>query len=109
MTNDKIRGPRHVIEAAKARDAVARTILQDAARELGAMAIAVIQKLRMEGDEFQIGYVGGVFAAGNLVLDPLRKEILSVAPGTNLTPPLVAPAEAAARMAHEHLQLALAG
>jgi N-acetylglucosamine kinase-like BadF-type ATPase len=110
VTNEKIAGfGRHVIEAAKGRDVAARAILQEAGRELSAMAIAVIQKLRMERDEFPIGYVGGVFAAGNLVLDPLRKEILGVAPGATLAPPLHAPAEAAARMARDHVRLALAG
>lgn len=110
MTNERLAGfGRHVIEAAKARDAVARQIAQEAGRELGAAAVAVIQKLRMERERFQIGYVGGVFAAGHLVLDPLRKEITLIAPGANLAPPLFAPAEAAARMARDHLQLALAG
>ena len=110
VTNDKIAGfGRHVIEAAKARDVVAREIVREAGRELGASAIAVIQKLRMEREHFLIGYVGGVFQAGNLVLDPLRQEIARVAPGANLTPPLLAPAEAAARMARDHLRLALAG
>ena len=110
VTNDKIAGfGRHVIEAAKSRDVVARKIVQEAGRELSAAAIAVIQKLRMEREHFQIGYVGGVFKAGNLVLAPLRREIARVAPGATLTPPLLAPAEAAARMARDNLQLALAG
>ncbi len=110
MTNDRIAGyGRYVIEAAKNRDTVARGIVQEAGHELGAAAIAVIQKLRMERGHFQIGYVGGVFAAGQLLLEPLRRKIARAAPGAVLALPLLAPAEAAARMARDNLQLALAG
>jgi hypothetical protein len=62
----------------------------------------------MEHESFQVAYVGGVFAAGSLILDPLGEEIKSVVTGAYLAPPLLAPAEAAARMAGEQAQLALA-
>jgi N-acetylglucosamine kinase-like BadF-type ATPase len=110
MTNNRVAGfARHVIEAAKRRDACAREIIEEAGRELGQSACAVVRKLRMERESFQVGYVGGVFGAGNLILDPVREEVSRVAPRAVLAPPLLAPAEAAARMASEQLQLALAG
>lgn len=110
MTNNQIAGfGRHVIDAAKRRDVVAREIVEDAGRELGFAANAVIRKLKMERERFQIAYVGGVFAAGSLILDPLREEIEKVARRAFLAPPVLAPAEAAARMACEQVQLALAG
>lgn len=111
MTNERIAGfGRHVIEAAKNRDAVAREVVAEAGRELGSTATAVIRKLRMEREAFQIAYVGGIFAAGELVLGPLREEVVQVASDAFLAPPFLPPAEAAARMAREHLQqLALAG
>ncbi|HEX8473410.1 MAG TPA: BadF/BadG/BcrA/BcrD ATPase family protein [Pyrinomonadaceae bacterium] len=118
MTNDRIAGfARYVIDAARARDAVAREIVSDAGRELGAAAVAIIDKLHMGRESFQVGYVGGVFAAGDLVLLPLRQEIQRAAPKARLAPPLFAPAEAAARMAQaaahaareQPRQLALAG
>ena len=60
-------------------------------------------------ERFQVAYVGGVFAAGALMLDPLREDVTALAPHAFLAPPLLAPAEAAARMAGEQVQLALAG
>jgi N-acetylglucosamine kinase-like BadF-type ATPase len=110
MTNDRIAGfGRHVTDAAKRRDTVAREIVDEAGRELAFAANAVIRKLKMERERFQIAYVGGVFAAGALMLDPLREEVGRVARRAFLAPPLLAPAEAAARMASELIQLALAG
>jgi len=110
ITNERIAGfARHVIEAAHNEDKAAREIITEAGRELGAAAIAVIRGLRMERERFQVAYVGGVFNAGELLLEPLREEVTGVAPHAYLAPPLLAPANAAARMAHAHLhQLALA-
>lgn len=110
VTNSRIAGyGSHVVDAAKKRDPVAREIVEAAGRELARAAAAVIRKLRMEREQFRVAYVGGVFAAGALILDPLGEEVAAVAPRAFIAPPLLAPAEAAARMAGEHLQLALAG
>ncbi|HEV7377253.1 MAG TPA: BadF/BadG/BcrA/BcrD ATPase family protein [Pyrinomonadaceae bacterium] len=104
MTNERIAGfGKQVTEAAKSGDEVAREIVVNAGRELGVAAVAVIRKLRMGRERFQVGYVGGVFAAGDLLLDPLREEITRVAPNAFLAPPKLPPAVAAARMAREHL------
>jgi hypothetical protein len=80
-----------------------------AGRELAQAAGAVIRKLRMQRERFVVGYVGGVFAAGELILEPLREDLNAVAAHASLAPPALAPAEAAARMAGEHVRLALAG
>jgi N-acetylglucosamine kinase-like BadF-type ATPase len=110
MTNTRIAGfGARVVDAAKRRDAVAREIVEEAGRELAAAAAAVVRKLKMERERFQVGYVGGVFAAGDLILSPLAEGLGRVAPRAFLAPPVLAPAEAAARMAGEQLQLALAG
>src|SRR5438132_481795 len=110
VTNKRIADfGRHVVEAAKRRDAVARGIVAEAGRELACAAVAVIRKLRMERERFQVAYVGGVFAAGELMLGSLREEVARVAPRSFIAPPVLAPAEAAARMASEPLQPALAG
>ena len=83
---------------------MAREILCEGGRELGIAAAAVIRNLKLEREEFQIGYVGGVFdAAGELVLQSMREEISSVASKARLGPPRFSPAVAAARMAWEHL------
>jgi N-acetylglucosamine kinase-like BadF-type ATPase len=110
VTNSRIAGyGSRVVLAAKRRDPVAREIVEAAGRELASAATAVIRKLRMERERFQVAYVGGVFAAGALILDPLGEELKRVAPRAFVAPPLLPPAEAAARMAGEQLQLALAG
>lgn len=105
MTNERLAGfGKDVIEVAKAKDRVAREILCEGGRELGIAAAAVIRNLKLERDEFQIGYVGGVFdAAGELVLKSMREEIGDVASEAQLGPPRFSPAVAAARMAWEHL------
>lgn len=110
ITNQRLAGfGRFVIEAAKRRDPVSRLIVDEAGRELAQAAGAVIRKLRMQRERFDVGYVGGIFAAGELILDPLREELKAFAPQALLVPPALTPAEAAARMAGEHVGLALAG
>ena len=110
MTNKRIAGfGGHVVSAAKRRDALAREIVEEAGRELASAAAAVVRKLKMVRERFQVAYVGGVFAAGGLILDPLSEELARVAPRAFVAPPVLAPAEAAARMAGAQLQLALAG
>jgi len=104
MTNDRIAGfGKRVIEAAQSGDGVAREIVRDAGRELGIAANAVIRKLRMGRERFQVAYVGGVFAAGDLILNSLSAEIARAAPQAYVAPPQLSPANAAARMAREQL------
>jgi N-acetylglucosamine kinase-like BadF-type ATPase len=105
MTNERLAGfAKDVIEAAKAKDRVAREIVCDGGRELGAAAAAVIRNLKLEREAFQVAYVGGVFeGAGELMLSPMRELLSRVAPKAHLGPPRFSPAVAAARMAWEHL------
>lgn len=112
ITNERLAGfGKYVIQAAKAKDRVAREILAEGGRELGVAAGAVIRNLKLERETFQVAYVGGVFAgAGELVLSAMREAVNSVAPKAYLAPPRFSPAVAAARMAREHLNhMALAG
>ncbi|HEX8709594.1 MAG TPA: BadF/BadG/BcrA/BcrD ATPase family protein [Pyrinomonadaceae bacterium] len=111
MTNERIAGfGRCVIETARRGDRVARSIVVEAGRELGMAAVAVIRELRMERGRFQVAYVGGVFAAGRVLLDSVREEVRQLAPGAFLAPPHLPPVIAAARMAHDRLdKLRMAG
>lgn len=105
ITNERLAGfGKYVIEAAKAKDRIARDILAEAGRELGLAAAAVIRNIRLEQDTFQVSYVGGVFrGAGEMVLSGLREEVKKVAPHATFAPPRFSPAVAAARMARERL------
>lgn len=114
LTNDRMAAfARYVIEAAQDGDQVARAIVAEAGRVLGIAAATVIRKLRMRGERFPIGYVGGVFAAGDLLLDSLRAEVAKVAPEAYLALPQMNPAVAAAKMAQENFaaprEFAMAG
>lgn len=101
ITNERLAGfGKQVVDAAKARDAVAREILVEGARELSAMVGAVIRNLKLEREHFQVAYVGGVFnAAGELILTQMREQLKQLAPEAFLAPPGMSPALAAARMA----------
>jgi N-acetylglucosamine kinase-like BadF-type ATPase len=109
MTNDRIAAfSKIVIEVAQAGDEVAREILKEAGMELGRAAVTVIQKLKMEQDRFQITFVGGVFAAGEMIAGPLRAQLSRVARKAFIASPSFSPTIAAGRMAQEHLRLAVA-
>lgn len=112
MTNERLAGfGKQVIEAAKAKDPVAREIMAEAGSELGLAVAAVIRNLKLEPERFQVAYVGGVFAAGGeLVLGPMCERIHEIAPLAFVAPPRMSPSLAAARMARERSNLvALAG
>ena len=111
-TNERLAGfGKDVIEAAKQKDPVAQSIIDEAGTELSHAAITVIKNLHLERERFQIAHVGGVFeASGDLILDRMRKEVQKVAPLAFFQPPHFSPAVAAARMAREHINhIALAG
>jgi N-acetylglucosamine kinase-like BadF-type ATPase len=100
MTNDRIAGfARFVIQAARDGDKVAHRLLDEAGCELGLAANAVIKKLKLADNRFQIAYVGGVFAAKELIFEPLLRKVHELAPEAYLAPPKLAPAVAAAKMA----------
>ena len=104
ITNDRIAGfSRLVIATARTGDEVALGIIDEAGKELGKAAVAVIRKLKMEQDRFQVAFVGGVFAAGELIVAPLREQVMRVARKAFIGQPSFSPTVAAARMAQEHL------
>jgi N-acetylglucosamine kinase-like BadF-type ATPase len=104
ITNDRIAGfSRLVIATARTGDEVALGIIDEAGKELGKAAVAVIRKLKMEPDRFQVAFVGGVFAAGELIVAPLREQVMRVARKAFIGQPSFSPTVAAGRMAQEHL------
>jgi N-acetylglucosamine kinase-like BadF-type ATPase len=104
ITNDRIAGfSRQVIAAARAGDKVAAEIVSQAGAELGRAAVAVIRRLKMEQERFQVAFVGGVFHAGELIIAPLRDEVMRVARKAFIAQPSFSPTVAAGRMAQENL------
>jgi N-acetylglucosamine kinase-like BadF-type ATPase len=84
---------------AQAGDEVARGILHDAATELARAANTVIKKLGLQHTAFRLAYVGGVFAAGELILAPLRQLVHGCASAAELAPPLMPPVCGAVKLA----------
>lgn len=100
IDNQKIAGfAKFVFEAAKEGDRAALKIMNNAGKELGLAAIAVIKKLKLRGSKFPIAKVGGVFKAEALVTNKLLETVRKYAPDSYLIEPIVLPAEAAANMA----------
>jgi N-acetylglucosamine kinase-like BadF-type ATPase len=69
---------RDVADAARAGDAVAVGILREAAGELAATALAAARNAGVADGPFS--YAGGLFAAGDLLLDPLREALPDLRP-----------------------------
>jgi N-acetylglucosamine kinase-like BadF-type ATPase len=88
-----------VLKAAHEADGEALRILGEAVEELALAVITLVKKLRLEGEAFGIATVGGVFSAGDLILEPLKARIRTVAPGARLHPPAYPPEIGAVRLA----------
>lgn len=93
-----------VLAAAKAGDAEAHQILAEAGRELALAAVTVIRKLALEKEIFPVSTIGGVFAAGDLLLQPLAAALHAVAPGARLGPPAHPPEIGAIRLARSRAE-----
>lgn len=88
-----------VVTHAQTGDAVALGILTDAAHELARAVNAVIKKLGMQEAAFRVAYVGGVFGAGELILEPLRQAVHECAPKAEVALPLKPPVQGAVKLA----------
>ncbi len=90
-----------VAEAARLGDDVARDILRRAGRHLADSALAVIRRLRLEDQRFDLVLSGSVWRAGDLIQSPMRAAVLAVAPFAHFIIPTRTPAEGAALLAWE--------
>lgn len=88
-----------VATAAEEGDPVAQRIISEASRELAVCVLAAARKLKLIDGAFPVAYVGGVFKAGDAILDGMRAAIAAEAPKATVAPPLHTPVEGAARMA----------
>ncbi len=81
-----------VADAARAGDDVARRILAGAGEELAQTACGVLRQLLEPGDHVVVYLTGGVFEAGDLVVDPFRKTLRDVWPSAEAAIPRFPPA-----------------
>lgn len=103
VDNARIAGfAKFVTQAATEGDAVAIEVLNEAGRELGIAALAVIQKLKMQKHKFPIGKVGGVFHSGELITKPLLDKVQEIAPKAFMSETTKTPAFAAALIAWQN-------
>ncbi|TMJ02504.1 MAG: hypothetical protein E6H01_06560 [Bacillati bacterium ANGP1] len=90
-----------VARAARRGDRVARGILAEAGRELGALVVAAAGRLEMLEEPFPVFPVGGVFEIGRAVLDPMRAAMRKRARRAVIREPEFPPEIGAALMALE--------
>ena len=88
-----------VLKAAREGDGEALRILAEAVEELALAVLTLVKKLKLERERFGIATVGGVFSAGDLILEPLEARIRTVAPEARLHPPAYPPEIGAVRLA----------
>jgi len=88
---------RLVAGAARDGDSSAIRIFEEAARELAATVDAVRQQLQFQaGETVPVSYSGGVFNAGALILDPLKRQLERLAASYRLQAPVLTPSGGAA-------------
>ncbi|MHB1057417.1 MAG: N-acetylglucosamine kinase [Rhodanobacter sp.] len=96
---------RQVAEAARAGDGMAAAIFRDAGRELACICDTLRLALHFAaGEPVPVSYSGGAFNADELLLAPLRDELLAASPHFDIRLPRYVPhygaALYAARLAH---------
>jgi N-acetylglucosamine kinase-like BadF-type ATPase len=87
-----------VLSAAREGDKVCCEIFRRAGEELGLSALTVTRRLEMEKEEFTVATVGGVFAAGELILEPIRRVLAEQAPGARIAQAAFPPEIGAVRL-----------
>lgn len=73
-----------VIQAARDGDAAAQEVICRAGEELGWLAVAVARQIGMENDEVEVIQSGSVFAAGGIIMDPMKDIVLKHCPRSKL-------------------------
>jgi N-acetylglucosamine kinase-like BadF-type ATPase len=94
-----------LFEAAEQGDGVARGILRRQGEELGVAASAVIQKLGMNGDVFDLVMVGSVLTRGDngYIAPYLEQQVKKAAPGCKLAVLTMEPVAGAILLAMEKM------
>jgi len=64
-----------VFQLAKEGDSVCNEIFENAAQELNLLATGIVRQLDFVNKPIKVSYSGGVFKAGELILEPLRRML----------------------------------
>ena len=82
-----------VFDTARQGDAQAQEVMRWAGKELGQMAIGVINQLELQSETFEVVLIGSLHDGHPLLSETLRETILQTAPGARLVrltmPPVV--------------------
>jgi N-acetylglucosamine kinase-like BadF-type ATPase len=71
---------RIVFQVAAAGDRVAAEIIDWTGRQLGELANGVIRQLSLETEEVEVIMVGSLWSGGSMLIEPMQKTVLSLAP-----------------------------
>jgi N-acetylglucosamine kinase-like BadF-type ATPase len=88
-----------VLDAARQGDPISLEIFRRAGAELGLAVVTVARKLGMLEIGFRVATVGGVFAAGPVILAPIREILEPLAPKATVEPAAYPPEIGAVRIA----------
>lgn len=91
---------RYALQAAQAGDLAVVALYKKAADELALMIRALKNKLRFSTQQIPVSYSGGLFHAGELVLQPLREQVSMLS--CELQTPKHSAVEGALMLAMEH-------
>jgi N-acetylglucosamine kinase-like BadF-type ATPase len=93
-----------VSDCARRGDQLASEILQYAGSVLGELVAFVASRVFSSDDEFPVVMAGGVFKAGDLVIEPLKSVVTAQFPKARLIVGHMNPGEAVARVTKRVLQ-----
>ncbi|MCA9440191.1 MAG: hypothetical protein H6751_11575 [Candidatus Omnitrophica bacterium] len=94
--------PKLVFLASREGDPIAKKIVLDCAEEMAVTAVALIQRLKMEEEVFDLVTAGSVFKGEDPdFIESIQKTVHSVAPKARFTMPLFDPVAGAALLAFE--------
>jgi N-acetylglucosamine kinase-like BadF-type ATPase len=88
-----------VARAAGLGDRIAQSILDGAGLSLAELAAAVIRRLGLEEERTHVAPVGGVFRAGEMILQPFERALKVLSPRAFLAQPILPPVLGAALLA----------
>ncbi len=104
MTRDRIaEAARVVADEANRGDAVARSVMEGAGRELALGVITVARNLALAPDRMEVSWSGSVFLAGEVIVGPFSEAVLKQYPTAIITPPLMPAVGGGVRIACERL------